>query len=115
MTESWEGFFDNHALNYMRTAFTSNTKPEVSDFIIEDLNLPPKSYILDVGCGTGRHSIELARRGSQVGEARFQTERVRGATAGEWGRREIRLDEIEFMIVPKKKALTSRRRGRSKR
>jgi len=114
MTESWEGFFDNHALYYMRTAFTSNTKPE-ADFIIEDLNLPPKSCILDVGCGTGRHSIELAKRGSQVGEAGFQTERARGTTAGEWGRREIGLDEIEFMILAKKKALTSRRRGRDKR
>jgi 2-polyprenyl-3-methyl-5-hydroxy-6-metoxy-1,4-benzoquinol methylase len=36
------------------------------DFLIEELALPPAGSILDVGCGTGRHSIELARRGYSV-------------------------------------------------
>jgi 2-polyprenyl-3-methyl-5-hydroxy-6-metoxy-1,4-benzoquinol methylase len=65
MLESWEQFFDEHAPYYMLNRFTANTKAEV-DFILEELNLPPKSSILDMGCGTGRHSIEFAKRGYRV-------------------------------------------------
>jgi cyclopropane fatty-acyl-phospholipid synthase-like methyltransferase len=58
----WEEFFDGHAPAYMENPYTKNTLAEV-DFIIEELKLPPGSRILDVGCGTGRHSVGLARRG----------------------------------------------------
>ncbi len=61
----WEFFFDQHAPNYMDNTFTKNTREEVK-FIIEELNLPAGSHILDVGCGTGRHSVELARRGYRM-------------------------------------------------
>ena len=30
------------------------------------MNLAPGSAILDMGCGTGRHSVELARRGYRM-------------------------------------------------
>jgi D-alanine-D-alanine ligase len=36
------------------------------DFVLAQLDLPPGARVLDVGCGAGRHSIELARRGYQV-------------------------------------------------
>ena len=65
MLESWEQFFDQHAPYYMLNRFTMNTKAEV-DFILEELNLPSRSLILDMGCGTGRHSIEFAKRGYQI-------------------------------------------------
>jgi 2-polyprenyl-3-methyl-5-hydroxy-6-metoxy-1,4-benzoquinol methylase len=61
----WEEFFDGHAPVYMDNSFTKNTVEEV-DFVLEELRLPPGSRILDVGCGTGRHAVELARRGYQV-------------------------------------------------
>jgi ubiquinone/menaquinone biosynthesis C-methylase UbiE len=62
---AWEEFFDGHAPEYMSNVFTKNTKAEV-DFVIEELNPAKGSSLLDIGCGTGRHSIELARRGYQV-------------------------------------------------
>ena len=61
----WEQFFDEHAPQYMSNSFTRNTLAE-ADFIIQELNLPGGSRILDMGCGTGRHSVELARRGYRM-------------------------------------------------
>ena len=31
------------------------------EFILEELDLEPGDHILDVGCGAGRHAIELAK------------------------------------------------------
>lgn len=64
-TNEWSTFFDGHAPVYDDNSFTHNTLAEV-DFLVEDLNLATGSSILDVGCGSGRHSVELARRGCTV-------------------------------------------------
>ncbi len=61
----WESFYDRHAPFYDRGAFTSHTLAEV-EFLLGVLELEPGASILDLGCGTGRHAVEFARRGYRV-------------------------------------------------
>lgn len=81
MTEksTWESFFDAHAPVYEDNVFTKNTVREV-DFLLEELSLQPGGSILDVGCGTGRHSIELAKRGYALTGLDLSSEMLAKAT-----------------------------------
>ena len=47
---------------YLRNAFTKGTEQEI-EFLVGALGLEPGMRVLDVGCGPGRHSLALARRG----------------------------------------------------
>ena len=61
----WREFFDSYAPQYMNEAFTADRVRE-AEFLVELFGLPAGATILDVGCGTGRHAVELARRGYRV-------------------------------------------------
>jgi len=50
---------------YLRNAFTKGTEQEV-EYLVGALGLEPGRRVLDVGCGPGRHSLALARRGFDV-------------------------------------------------
>jgi SAM-dependent methyltransferase len=65
---------------YLRNAFTMGTEQEV-DFIVDALGLTPGMRVLDVGCGPGRHSLALARRGIDVVGVDHSAEFVRLAQA----------------------------------
>jgi SAM-dependent methyltransferase len=50
---------------YLRNAFTKGTEQEV-EFLVGALGLEAGQRVLDVGCGPGRHSLALARRGIEA-------------------------------------------------
>lgn len=65
MKQWYEEFFENCAESYDKECFTQGTKGEV-DFIEQEIGFDKTRRILDIGCGTGRHAVELAVRGYNV-------------------------------------------------
>ena len=66
MKKQWyELLFENYGQKYDSENFTHGTVGEC-DFIEKEINFDKSLKILDVGCGTGRHAIELSKRGYHV-------------------------------------------------
>jgi len=84
MKQWYEKLFDNYSEQYDKESFTQGTFGECN-FIEKELNYDKSLKIIDIGCGTGRHSIELTKRGylvtgidlseSQLKKAREKAER----------------------------------------
>ncbi len=100
MKQWYETFFENASRKYDQESFTQGTLGEC-DFIEQEIEADKSCRILDVGCGTGRHAIELARRGyditgvdlspSQIKRAR---EKAQAAGLG------IRFEEMDARNMP---------------
>ena len=65
MKQWYESLFDNYARKYDEECYVQGTLGEC-DFIERELNHDKNLRILDIGCGTGRHAIELTKRGYRV-------------------------------------------------
>ena len=86
MKQWYEEFFENYAEQYEKEVFVKGTTGEV-DFIEKEIGQNKNCRILDIGCGTGRHAIELAQRGYNVtgidlSEAQLAKARAKAASAG---------------------------------
>jgi 2-polyprenyl-3-methyl-5-hydroxy-6-metoxy-1,4-benzoquinol methylase len=65
MKQWYEELFENFAQTYDAEEYTKGTVGEC-DFIEKESNYDKTVKILDIGCGTGRHSIELSKRGYSI-------------------------------------------------
>jgi len=86
MPHWYEALFANYGQAYDKESFTQGTVGEV-DFVERELGADRAKRILDIGCGTGRHAVELARRGYRVtgfdlSEGQLRLARVKAAEAG---------------------------------
>jgi 2-polyprenyl-3-methyl-5-hydroxy-6-metoxy-1,4-benzoquinol methylase len=86
MKQWYEILFENYARTYDREVFTQGTLQE-TDFIEHEIGYNKKKRILDIGCGTGRHALELAKRGYTVtgvdlSESQLKRAREKATEAG---------------------------------
>jgi len=65
MKQWYESLFENYARKYDNEPFVQGTVGEC-DFIEAEIGRDKSLKIIDIGCGTGRHSIELTKRGYNV-------------------------------------------------
>lgn len=59
----WKNFFHGVALDFWRAAIPAELTAAEADFLTKQLQLSNSAKVLDVPCGNGRISIELAQRG----------------------------------------------------
>ena len=59
----WQTMFDQKYLDTYLGGLTAERTTEEVDFYITASRLKPSDQILDLACGHGRHSIDLAKRG----------------------------------------------------
>jgi SAM-dependent methyltransferase len=62
----FETFFQGPAVDFWTRAMTPALTLADVDFLGKTFDVKPGARLLDVPCGNGRHSIELARRGYRV-------------------------------------------------
>ncbi len=65
MKQWYQVLFKNYSRKYDREPYTKGTLGECN-FIEREISFDKNKRILDIGCGTGRHAIELAGRGYDV-------------------------------------------------
>ena len=65
MKQWYESLFGNYGEKYDNENFIQGTIGEC-DFIEKEIDFNKLLKIIDIGCGTGRHSIELTKRGYKV-------------------------------------------------
>ena len=65
MRQWYEELFENYGMKYDTENFAQGTIGEC-DFIEKEIEYNKDTRILDIECGTGRHSIELSKRGYDI-------------------------------------------------
>lgn len=98
MKQWYEELYENYGNTYDKESFTQGTEGEVA-FIQKEIGYDKSKRILDVGCGTGRHDLELAKLGYKVtgidlSSAQIKRAKEKADTAGV---------EIDFHVMDARK------------
>ena len=99
----YENFFYGVALDLWRKAVSPEQTQSEADFLVKTLECASGSRLLDVPCGNGRHSLELAKRGYQITGLDISEEFIEEARASssaigsqiEWVLGDMRHVEVE--------------------
>ena len=97
-TEWFETFFQGPAVDFWTRAMTPALTLADVDFLEKTFDVKPGARLLDVPCGNGRHSIELARRGYRVSGIDLSDEFLAAARAeldADWRQGDMRELELE--------------------
>jgi len=78
MKQWYESLFENYARKYDQECFVQGTLGEC-DFIEQEINRDKSLKIIDIGCGTGRHAIELTKRGYNVAGVDLSEDQIKRA------------------------------------
>lgn len=62
-TQYYRKFFGELAVNQMRTGASADKTRAEADLLVHELTCPPGARILDIPCGRGQHTVEMAGRG----------------------------------------------------
>jgi len=62
----WKDFFSGSIVDFWRRVMPPETTRAEAEFLMRTLQVQPRARLLDVPCGDGRLSLELARRGYRM-------------------------------------------------
>ncbi len=79
MKQWYELLYENYAYKYDKECFVQGTVGEC-DFIEQEIKQDKSLKILDIGCGTGRHAIELTKRGYNVTGVDLSEDQIKRAS-----------------------------------
>lgn len=80
MESDWyQHFFYGIVLDYWSSLNTLEQTQQEADFLVNIFPLGIKSHLLDIPCGNGRHSLEMASRGYSMVGIDFSREFIRDA------------------------------------
>ncbi|MBU2063427.1 MAG: class I SAM-dependent methyltransferase, partial [Candidatus Omnitrophica bacterium] len=78
MKQWYESLFENYARKYDKEPFVQGALGEC-DFIEQEIGRDKSLKIIDIGCGTGRHAIELTKRGYNVAGIDLSEDQIKRA------------------------------------
>ncbi len=80
MKSDWyQHFFYGVVLDYWRNLNTPEQTQQETDFLADIFPLETKPHLLDIPCGNGRHSLEMASRGYSMAGIDFSREFIEEA------------------------------------